>query len=142
MPCKDTTSKVIVNLDINDRLLNFYFSKITCTKEIGGETEYLSYCKGKTSEEILYIDYYEVLEILSPKNDEDKFFLYLEWDALRSSISQYLGHDTEIDHSRYQVASITCDESGVTISQVIYPPKEMPKLVSCFKKSQIINKIP
>ena len=139
MPCKDTTSKVTVFLDDKDRLVDFDFSKITCSKEIGGGTGYFEYCKGKSAEEIMQFDFQEPLEFLSPKTDEGQFFLYLEWDALRTSIAQYLGDISNIDQNRYQVASITCDEVGTTIVQVIRPPEKMPKIISCKKRSQVNN---
>ena len=134
MPCKDTTSKITVFLDNNDRLVDFDFSKITCSKEIGGGTGYFEFCKGKSIDEILKIDFQTPLDKLKPKNDEDQFFLFLEWDALRTSISQYLGDASNIDHNRYQVASITCDEAGVAIVQIIRPPEKMPRIISCKKR--------
>ena len=139
MPCKDTASKVTVFLDVEDRLVDFDFSKIACSKEIGGGTGYIGYCKGKSTEEIMQIDFQEPLEFLNPETNEDQFFLYLEWDALRTSIAQYLGDTSNIDQNRYQVASITSDEVGTTIVQVIRPPKEMPKVISCKKRLQVNN---
>ena len=139
MPCKDTASKVTVFLDVEDRLVDFDFSKITCSKEIGGGTGYVEYCKGKSAKEILRFDFQEPLEFLNPETNEDQFFLYLEWDALRTSIAQYLGDISNIDQNRYQVASITCDDEGVTIVQVIRPPEKMPKIISCKKRSQVNN---
>ena len=141
MPCKDTASKVTVFLDDKDRLIDFDFSKITCSKEIGGGTGYFEYCKGKSAEEIMQFNFQEPLEFLAPKTDEDQFFLYLEWDALRTSIAQYLGEISNIDQNRYQVASITCDEGGVAIVQVIRPPEKMPKIISCNKRSQENNRM-
>ena len=139
MPCKDTTSRVTVFLDNQDRLIDFDFSKITCSKEIGGGTGYLEYCKGKLAEEIMEIDFQMPLDFLNPKTDEDQFFLYLEWDALRTSIAQYFGEKSKIDENRYQVFSITCDETGVTIVQIIRPPEKMPKIISCKKRSGSSN---
>jgi len=141
MPCKDTTSKVTVNLNNEDRLVDFDFSKITCSKEIGGGTGYFEFCKGKSAEEIIRLDFQEPLDFLNPKTNEDQFFLYLEWDALRTSITQYLGYVSDIDQNRYQVASITCDEKGTTIVQVIRPPEQMPKIISCKKRSQVNNEM-
>ena len=137
MPCKDTTAKITVFLDDKDRLVDFDFSKITCSKEIGGGTGYFEYCKGKFAEEIIQFDFQEPLEFLNPETDEDQFFLYLEWDALRTSIAQYQGNLFDIDLDRYKIASISCDEKGTTIVQVINPPDEMPKVVSCKKRSQL-----
>ena len=139
MPCKDTASKVIVFLDDNDRLIDFDFSKITCSKEIGGGTGYLEYCKGKSVEEIMQVDFQMSLEFLNPETDEDQFFLYLEWDALRTSIAQFLGSDFNIDHKRYQITSINSDETGTTVTQVMRPPDKMPKIVSCKKRANSIE---
>ena len=137
MPCKATSSKVTVFLDNEDRLIDFDFSKITCSKDIGGGTGYLEYCKGKSTEELMRIDFQKPLEFLSPKTSEEQFFLYLEWDALRTSIAQYLGDLFDIDLDRYKIASIISDDKGTTIVQVINPPDKMPKVVSCRKRSQL-----
>lgn len=136
MPCKDTTSKVTVFLDTKDRLINFDFSKLTCSKEIGGGTGYYEFCKGKSAEEIIQLDFQEPLKLLNPVSSEAQFLLYLEWDALRTSISQYIGYKTNVDPSRYQVTSINSDSIGTTIVQIIRPPEEMPKIISCKKSAQ------
>ena len=139
MPCKDTTSKVTIFLNKDDCLIDFDFSKITCNKEIGGGTGYLEYCKGKSAEEILRLEFDESLDILKPKSTEDQFLLYMEWDALRTSIAQFLGSDFDIDHKRYQITSINSDEAGTTVTQVMRPPDKMPKIVSCKKRANSIE---
>ncbi len=134
MPCKDTTSRVTVLLDQEDCLVDFDFSKISCNKEISGGTEYLEYCKGKSIDEIMRLEFQEPLEFLAPESTEDQLFIYLEWDALRTSLAQYLGEVADIDQEKYQISSITSDEKGTTIVQVICPPKKMPDLISCKKR--------
>ena len=119
MPCKDTTSRVTVLLDQEDCLVDFDFSKISCNKEISGGTEYLEYCKGKSIDEIMRLEFQEPLEFLAPESTEDQLFIYLEWDALRTSLAQYLGEVADIDQEKYQISSITSDEKGTTIVQVI-----------------------
>ncbi|MBI4383367.1 MAG: hypothetical protein HY579_04960 [Nitrospinae bacterium] len=131
MPCKDTTSRITVRLDGADRLVDFDFSKITCNKEIGGETGYKGYCAGKSVDEISRIDFADLLDRFGPENTEEQFFLYLEWDALRTALAQYRGRDEEVDAGRYQLASISYDENGAEICQVIRPPADLPKIVSC-----------
>jgi len=135
MPCKDSTSLVKIKLDLEERLLDFDFSKITCSKEIGGGTGYREYCSGKPAEEILAFDFNDLIRILGMDDPEDQFFLYLEWDALRTALCQYLGNEEDIDRERYQLASITHETDFIEISQVIHPEQNMPKLVSCFKRS-------
>ena len=135
MPCKDSSSLVKVKLDLEERLLDFDFSKITCNKEIGGGTGYMEYCSGKSAQEILTFDFNDLLLTLGMEDPDNQFFLYLEWDALRTAICQYLGSEEEIDRTRYQLSSITHEMDCIEIFQVIRPQQNMPKLVPCFKQS-------
>ena len=138
MPCKDTTAEITIHLDEKDCLVHFEFSKITCNKAIGVGTGFLEYCRGKPSEEILGIEFHELLDFFAIESDEDQFLLYLEWEALQAAIAQLSG--ISINNKRYQIASISCDEGGTTINQVMFPLKEMPKVVSCFKREQNATK--
>jgi hypothetical protein len=135
MPCKDTSSIVRIKLDLEERLLDFDFSKITCSKEIGGGTGYMEYCSGKPAVEVLAIEFNDLTRNLGLDDPDDQFFLYLEWDALRTALCQYLGNEEEVDRERYQLASIAHETDFIEISQVIHPEQNMPKLVSCFKRS-------
>ncbi len=126
---------VKIKLDLDERLLDFDFSKITCSKEIGGGTGYLEYCAGKSAQEILAFDFNDLTLTLGIDDPDDQFFLYLEWDALRTALCQYLGNEEEVDRERYQLASIAHEMEFIEISQVIHPEQNMPKLVSCFKRS-------
>lgn len=138
MPCKDTTSKITVRLDSEERLVDFDYEKLTCSKTIGGGTGYKEYCAGRKIEEIAQIDFADLLEMFNPEESEDQFFLYLEWDALRTTIAQYQGGDVDLE--KYQLASVTWDEGNVEICQVIRPPKDLPKIVSCAVKARRLEK--
>jgi len=135
MPCKDTSSQCAIYLDTNERLVEFDFSKITCNKEIGGGTGFREFCHGMELEKILEIEFEALAQSLNLKDTEDRFFLYLEWSALRSGIIQYLGKEPDFDIERYQIAAIDFSEEGVKISQVIKPPEEMPKIIPCSVRS-------
>ena len=134
MPCKDTSAEIIINLDTNDCLVHFAFSKITCDKKIGGGTGFLEFCRGKQPEEILDLDFQELITFFAFESDEDQFFLYTEWEALHTAIAQLLG--VSVDNKRYKIASISHDETGTTINQLMSPLKEMPKIVSCLKRNK------
>jgi hypothetical protein len=135
MPCKDTTSQVVVKLDTDERLLDFYFSKLTCSKPIGGGTGFREYCLGRPASELSALEFAEVLESLGGDHDETQFFLYMEWDAMRTALDQYFGNASNLDAERYQIASLVYDEEGVEIQQIIHPPREMPKIIPCSKKT-------
>ncbi|MFQ5717034.1 MAG: hypothetical protein ACE5GQ_08020 [Nitrospinales bacterium] len=131
MPCKDSSSKIIVRLDHEDRCVDFNFSKITCSKEIGGGTGFREYCLGRGIDEVFGTDFDEVLKRLGLKSGEDQFFLYLEWEAMRGLIAQYSGLEYDGDAQRHKIASIAYDEDGVEVSLAVQPPREMPKTLSC-----------
>ena len=139
MPCKDTTSKITVILDNNDLLVNFEFSKITCNKEIGGGTGYLEYCKKKSADEIVQVEFEEPLRILKPSSTEDQFFLYMEWDALRTCLSQFVGSEIDVDYKQYRIASIDSNKSGTIITQFMSPSEKMPKIIPCIKRANVIK---
>ena len=132
MPCSDSSSSIALRLDTDEKFVSFDFAKITCGREIGGNTGYSKYCVGKNLNDILAISFTEAVHHLGIKEEEEQYVLYLEWDALRSAIAQYLGIEKEgIDRDRCKITSIDYDERGVEIAQVILPPKELPKILPC-----------
>ncbi len=132
MLCSDSSSSIALKFDHGERFISFEFAKITCGREIAAQTGYSSYCRGKTLNEILGISYKDAAQHLKAEEEEVQFILYLEWDALRSSIAQYLGiDDPDIDKDRCQISSVEHAENGVEIAQVILPPRELPKILPC-----------
>ena len=133
MPCSDSSSGINLRLDFDERLMKFDFAKITCSREITGNTGYSAYCSGKTLEEILEHSYHFLISELGlHDDDEKKFILHLEWEALRAAVAQYLGLEREdIDKDRCRITSIEYDETGIEIALVILPPKELPKILPC-----------
>ena len=132
MPCSDTSSSIAIRLDHKERFISFDFAKITCGREITAKTGYDTYCAGKTLQEIIAFPYEQVARELKGADEETRFILYLEWDALRSAIAQYLGlEDKYLDKERCQISAISYDEFGLEVAMTILPPKEMPKILPC-----------
>lgn len=132
MPCSDTSSSIAIRLDHEERFISFDFAKITCGREIAATTGYAKYCAGKTLPEIAALTYQKVATDLPASNEETRFVLYLEWDALRSAIAQYLGlEDKELDKERCQISAVSYDEKGIEVAMTILPPKELPKILPC-----------
>ena len=132
MPCNDSSSSINLRLDNDERFVSFEFAKITCGREITAQTGYGDYLRGKPLEDILEIPFTEAVRSLKLSAEDAQFVLYLEWDALRSAIAQYLGLDAkDIDRERCQITSIGHDEEGVEVALGIRPPKELPKILPC-----------
>ncbi len=136
MPCKDSSSLMKIWIDSKDRLLDFDFSKITCGKDISGQKSLKEFILGVNISKILNLEFPQVIDQVQPANTEDEFFLYLEWLGLLSGLSQYMGEVSESELTRYTIASIEQDEKGTLIQILAVPPENLPKIESCFKRSQ------
>ena len=141
MPCSDSSSSITLKLDPQEQFLSFDYAKITCGREIKADTGLQKYFKGKTLSDILETSFAAVQRDLALKEEEANFVLYLEWDALRSAIAQYLGiEDEHIDKNRCFITSVEHTEEGVEVAQVILPPKELPKILPCSLADKPDNK--
>lgn len=137
MPCSDSSSGLNLRLDHEEKLLSFEFAKITCSSEISAQTGLSWLCQGKTLLEILDLDFYMLVSALNLNADqESQFILYLELEALKAAIAQYLGIDhPSADPDRCRVTSIEHTPEYIEVAQVILPPKELPKIIPCSKST-------
>jgi hypothetical protein len=134
MPCSDSSSGLNIFLDGSERLTKFEFAKITCSSEIAGNTGLSKFCAGKTLAEILDLDFHMIVSALGLNQEEEsQFIMYLELDALKAGISQYLGVDhPSADMDRCKIIAVEQEEDGSTeIAFMILPPKELPKILPC-----------
>ena len=138
MPCSDSSSGLNIRLTPDERLESFQFAKITCSSEIGGNTGLSALCKGKPLEEILDLDFYMLSSALGVSEEQERqFIMYLELDALKAGIAQYLGiSHPSVDPDRCRITSIEHTGEYIEIAQVILPPKELPKILPCSLKDR------
>ena len=133
MPCSDSSSGLNIRFDTEERLITFEFAKITCSSEISAQTGLAALCKSRPLLEILDMDFNMTVSVLGLNADSEKqFVLYLELEALKAGIAQYLGVDhPSIDVDRCKITAIEHTEEYTEIALVILPPKELPKIISC-----------
>lgn len=136
MPCNDSSSGLNIRLTADGKIESFQFAKITCSSEIGADTGLSAWCKGKDPEEILDLDFTMLRSVLNLNADEEKqFIMYLELDALKAGIAQYLGIEhPAVDPDRCRITSIEHTDEYIEIAEIILPPKELPKIIPCSKK--------
>ncbi len=84
-------------------------------------------------EEVLDLDFRMLVSALDLNgNEEGQFILYLELDALKAAIAQYLGVEYPgVDTQRCKISSVEYGDEFVDIALVILPPKELPKILPC-----------
>lgn len=114
-------------------MVQFDFAKITCSSEIGGGKALSKFCAGRPLHEILELDFRMLVSVLNLNADEEgQFILYLELDALKSAVSQFLGIAYPgVDTERSRISSIAYNGEYTDIALVILPPKELPKILPC-----------
>ena len=138
MPCSDSSSGLNITLDSQEHLVKFEFAKITCSSEIAGNTGLSKFCAGKSIAEVLDLDFYMLVSVLGANEDEEKqFILYLELDALKAGLAQYLGVEhPSVDNERCRITSVEHTGEYTEIAEVILPPKEIPKILPCSLKDR------
>ena len=105
MPCSDSSSSMSLLIDHDEKLISFEFAKITCGQEIKGSKGLKEYFQGQPLEEILQSSFADVERDLAISDDESRFILYLEWEAVHSAVAQYLGNEDEAFDSQRSVIS-------------------------------------
>lgn len=137
MPCSDSSSGLNIRLTADEKLDSFQFAKLTCSSEIAGNTGLSAFCKGKTMPEVLDLDFYMLRSALNLSDEEAQFIMYLELDALKAGIAQYLGIEhPSVDSERCKITSIEHTGEFIEIAEVILPPKELPKILPCSLKDR------
>ena len=132
MPCSDSSSSLCILLDHDEKFISFEYAKITCGSEIDGGTGLSRLLFEQTLPDILALSFPEICRQLNCTKEESQFILYLEWDALRCALCEYLGlEDQNIDRERCKITNIEHHEKGIDVALVILPPKELPKIVPC-----------
>ena len=126
-----------VRVDHNDYLIDYDYVKMSCNKDIGSDKNFHKYCEGKTIQEILRWEFFQIIQKMDLKDDDtdSQFLVYLEWSALRSALIQYLGEDEDVDTQHFEVASVQYDDQKVQINQIIRPFTDQPRIQSCFKRA-------
>ena len=132
MPCSDSSSSMVIQLNPQEKFLHFEYAKITCGQDISGGTGLSAYLMGRDLTEILALPFETIAQDLAPDNEENQYILYLEWDALRAALALYLGiENSSIDTDRCAITAIEHTDEGIEIAEVILPPKELPKILPC-----------
>jgi len=160
MPCKDTTSQVILKMDHQDQIIDFSYTKHTCRKTIGDSSKFLSQLPERNIFKILNMTFNEFLTTLPHRsNKEETTLLFLQWEALQAIIGVYLGQGPkkpvksehakgseeskeskeskkpEIDRNRYVISSVEHEPTHIKIVMMITPPKVKHKIQPCFNMS-------
>lgn len=131
MPCKDSSSQMVMTIDGDERLVDLSFAKITCGKTIGSGGQSLKAFVGKPLAEIYRQRFEDLVASVGAIDPQEQFFLYLEWDALRGAISQYTGMNDSFDPDHYQITSVDHDGDRTIVKLTISPPESMPKILPC-----------
>ncbi len=131
MPCRDSSARVVLSVDDNDRIVSFRFEKITCGKVIGGSSGLDRHCRGISLADAPHLDGAQIAAALGVAGEDDRFFFQLEWSAFQTAVARFTGGNDPPGGERCRVASVTHDERGSSITVVILPPDDLPPIPPC-----------
>ena len=121
MACDDLTSAIHVRVDLDDRLLDWDYYKVACGREINADGRLKAFCLDRPIADVVSLTLDDVSRALSIADEEERFLLFLELDALQNAAAHYLGRTTISSSGRYQMAAIAYDTDYVEIRQTIMP---------------------
>jgi len=132
MACPEKSSTITFRLDSSERFVSFEYHRSLCGQVLASRGTFSDYCRGKNLTEILRLEFEAVAQDIPTQDDEERFYLFLEWDALKCAVGQFLGVDEEgIDCSRCQPLSVKHDEAGLEVTELILPPQNLPDHTTC-----------
>jgi len=123
-------SKLTLHIDKKERLLSYEMLKISCKHPPSKQDPFIDYCTGKTLKSILNLKFEALRKKLKIEEEEERFLLFVKWDALRQGIAKYLGIEGRgIDQDRCHILSIDSKKKGTGIELMLLPPQELPTLL-------------
>ncbi len=125
MVCPKIPTKIQITLDPKNQLLSFCLQR----SQQHSDHALQDYFKNKNIAEIIHSDYRSLARALNVTGEEEQFFLYMEWDALRCALAKYIGmEDPSIDSDRCFIEEVLHADTGSKISLIILPPQSLPQL--------------
>lgn len=121
-----SSNNFILTINKKDCLEAFQFRKFPCGQSIPNNQKFITRCVGQKLENIISTPFPALIKDLKIEDPQEEFYLYIEWDALRTILAQYLGvEDEAIDKDRCCINSIQQKEEGTCIEGFLLPPKDL-----------------
>ena len=131
MPCSDVTEIIEVELDGEDRLQDYRFSKRTCGQGIGVASLLLEQLGGRSLDEILAIAPEDFLAELSIGEELEEFMSLKHLIAIQSALEVLTGKESGGKDDPFSAAEIVSDEDVTRIRGVISVDLITEKIRSC-----------
>ncbi|MCH7958690.1 MAG: iron-sulfur cluster assembly scaffold protein [Candidatus Hydrogenedentes bacterium] len=131
MPCSDVTEIIEVELDGEDRLQDYRFSKRTCGQGIGVASLLLEKLAGRSLDEILAIEVQDFLAELSIADELEEFMSLKHLIAIQSALEVLTGKESGGKDDPFSAAEIVSDEDVTRIRGVISVDLITEKIRSC-----------
>lgn len=117
--------RIRFKIDSDERLTDYEFVRDSCSQPALGQTAFKRFCLSLPLIQIIHLSFGDLVEKLKIDNEEQQFLLYTEWDCLRCALTQYLGlMICDLDAERCQIVSVEHHADGVTVEEVVFPPKK------------------
>ena len=137
MPCQDTRAMLKLFIDQDDRFDNYSYHKIRCNKKIEMHEEVQKMITGKKPEYFIQLDIAGLLADCSISDPEEEFLTQKVLSSIRSVLSLYLGEKQSFTGNKAEILNIEYDLEYTLISAVVYPPENLPPILSCCERKAL-----
>ncbi len=131
MPCSDVTELIRVVLDAGDRLTDYRFVKQTCGQAVGAQSLLLDHFRGLTADELLAVNYEQLLAQLAPKEDLEEFLYLKHLFAVQSALDVLTGKEPGGPNDPCAAAEISVNDGELVVSARIVIELMTEKIKSC-----------
>ena len=131
MPCSDVTELIRVELDENDRLLDYRFVKRTCGQGVGVDCLLLSIMSGKRAQDILATAPETFLESQPAGEPIEEFLALKHLIALQSALEVLLGQSAGGAKDICAAAEIGFEDGVTTLDARIRVDLVTERIKSC-----------
>lgn len=131
MPCSDVTEIIHVELDANDRLVDYYFSKRSCGQGVGAGNLLIGQLRGWSAEQILATDAEGFLAQFPVEDELEEFLSLKHFFAIQAVLEVLTGKEPGGKNDPCAAAEISCGDGALVIDGQIEVDLVTEKIKAC-----------
>ncbi|PCJ61200.1 MAG: hypothetical protein COA73_07685 [Candidatus Hydrogenedentota bacterium] len=115
MPCNDVTEILAVDLDGEERLVDYRFAKLTCGQPVGDVSLLAGVLKGRTVDDLLKVTAESFLAEFPAEDELGEFLSLKHFFAVQSALEVYVGLESGAKDSLFAAAEVEYGPDSVRI---------------------------
>ncbi len=131
MPCGDISETIRLELDGNDKLLDYTFSKRACGGNIGQKSMLLDQLKGFSARQIIDLEQSKLLDMLNPENSTEGFLAIKHLTIMQTCFLMLYGEMSNKTRNPVRIYSINHTPNGIELEADVKLNLDVKKIDPC-----------